>query len=66
MANPDIPALFLVIYIVAFLLTVVVVLLIAWAIIRGAVLSALRKHHAEVQHPASAQYAAGRQADSIH
>jgi flagellar biosynthesis/type III secretory pathway M-ring protein FliF/YscJ len=41
--------LFIIFWIVAYVLIIVVSLLILWAIVRGAVLSALRKHHSETQ-----------------
>jgi hypothetical protein len=47
MPNPEIPVLFVVLSVTVSVLTVVVSLLILWAVIRGAVLSALRKHHDE-------------------
>jgi len=53
MPNPDTPVLLLVFTIALWLLVVVVSLLILWAIIRGAVLSALRKHHDETQRAAA-------------
>ncbi|MBL3699656.1 hypothetical protein [Leucobacter luti] len=48
-SNPLVPdtTLVLVLWIVLWLLGVIVTLWILWAIIRGAVLSALRKHSAE-------------------
>jgi hypothetical protein len=50
--EPNTPVLFSVMVGSAWLLGVVLFLLIAWAIIRGAVLSALRKHHQETQRAA--------------
>lgn len=45
--NPNTPLLFWIMAGSAYLLGLVIFLLIAWAIIRGAVLSALRKHYKE-------------------
>ncbi|WP_157780332.1 hypothetical protein [Leifsonia xyli] len=42
--------------IAASLLGIIIWVLIWWAIIRGAVLSALRKHHAEVRGPVQELY----------
>lgn len=55
MPTPETPILMLVLSITVWLLVVIITLLILWAIIRGAVLSALRKHHREVRAEAGAQ-----------
>ncbi|MFF1635203.1 hypothetical protein [Leifsonia sp. NPDC058248] len=60
MPNPETPILLLVFSITVSVLIVVVSLLILWAIIRGAVLSALRKHHDET-HGSAAAVEAGYQ-----
>ncbi|MGO4299751.1 hypothetical protein [Leifsonia sp. RAF41] len=49
MPSPETPTLILVMYISAWLLFTLIGLLILWAIIRGAVLSALRKHERETR-----------------
>jgi len=56
MVSPNTPVLMIIATIAASLLGIIIWVLIWWAIIRGAVLSALRKHHAEVRGPVQELY----------
>jgi hypothetical protein len=56
MMNPNTPVLMLILSIALSLLVLVICLVILWAIIRGAVLSALRKHREETQGALQPQY----------
>ena len=53
--SPETPVLMVVFAIALWLVMVGVTLLVLWAIIRGAVLSALRKHHSETRGAALSQ-----------
>ena len=56
MIAPDTPTLVIIMYVSAFVLGFIIWVLIWWAIIRGAVLSALRKHHEETKRSAQPIY----------
>lgn len=56
MVSPNTPILMLIGTIAASLLGIALWIIILWAIIRGAVLSALRKHHSEVHGPVGEFY----------